>query len=89
MTTTKGRVVQVLGGVVDVEFPPNQLPEVFDAIEIKQEKHEPLVLEVQKHLGNNWVRCVSMDSTDGLQRGAIAYATGNPIMVPVGPVTLG
>ena len=89
MQTKKGRVVQVLGGVVDVEFPPDQLPEVFDAIEIKQENHESLVLEVQKHLGNNWVRCVSMDSTDGLQRGASAYSTGNPIMVPVGPVTLG
>ncbi|MGB9640438.1 MAG: F0F1 ATP synthase subunit beta, partial [Anaerolineales bacterium] len=89
MIAAKGRVVQVLGGVVDVEFPPDQLPEVFDAVEIPREGKEPLVLEVQKHLGNNWVRCVSMDSTDGLQRGAIAYGTGNPIMVPVGPETLG
>lgn len=89
MIAAKGRVVQVLGGVVDVEFPPDQLPEVFDAVEIPREEKEPLVLEVQKHLGNNWVRCVAMDSTDGLQRGALAYATGNPIMVPVGPETLG
>ena len=89
MIAAKGRVVQVLGGVVDVEFPPDQLPEVFDAVEIPREDKDPLVLEVQKHLGNNWVRCVSMDSTDGLQRGAIAFATGNPIMVPVGPETLG
>ncbi len=85
----KGRVVQVLGGVVDVEFPPDQLPEVFDAVEVPRQGKDPLVLEVQKHLGNNWVRCVSMDSTDGLQRGAIAHATGNPIMVPVGTETLG
>ncbi len=89
MIAAKGRVVQVLGGVVDVEFPPDQLPEVFDAVEIPREDKDPLVLEVQKHLGNNWVRCVSMDSTDGLQRGATAFATGNPIMVPVGPETLG
>lgn len=89
MVQTRGRVVQVLGGVVDVEFPPDQLPEVFDAVEVRRENAEPLVLEVQKHLGNNWVRCVAMDSTDGLQRGATAYATGNPIMVPVGLDTLG
>jgi F-type H+-transporting ATPase subunit beta len=89
MVQTRGRVVQVLGGVVDVEFPPDQLPEVFEAIEVPRENADPLVLEVQKHLGNNWVRCVAMDSTDGLQRGATAYATGNPIMVPVGPETLG
>ncbi|MGB9586163.1 MAG: F0F1 ATP synthase subunit beta, partial [Anaerolineales bacterium] len=57
--------------------------------EVPREDKEPLVLEVQKHLGNNWVRCVSMDSTDGLQRGAFAYSTGNPIMVPVGLETLG
>ncbi|MFN3310039.1 MAG: F0F1 ATP synthase subunit beta, partial [Anaerolineales bacterium] len=89
MVQSRGRVVQVLGGVVDVEFPPDQLPEVFDAIEVPRENAEPLVLEVQKHLGNNWVRCVAMDSTDGLQRGTPAYGTGKPIMVPVGPETLG
>jgi F-type H+-transporting ATPase subunit beta len=89
MVQTRGRVVQVLGGGVDVEFPPDELPVVFDAVEVPRENADPLVLEVQKHLGNNWVRCVAMDSTDGLQRGALAYATGNPIMVPVGPETLG
>ncbi len=89
MVQTRGRVVQVLGGVVDVEFPPDQLPEVFDAVEVPRERGESLVLEVQKHLGNNWVRCVAMDSTDGLQRGAMAYGTGKPIMVPVGTETLG
>lgn len=89
MAETKGRIVQVLGGVVDVEFPPDQLPEVFDAVEVPRDNAVPLVLEVQKHLGNNWVRCVAMDSTDGLQRGNPAISTGKPIQVPVGPETLG
>jgi F-type H+-transporting ATPase subunit beta len=89
MARVKGRVVQVMGGVVDVEFPPEQLPEIFEAIEIPRDGGLPLVLEVQKHLGNNWVRTVAMDATDGLPRGVIAEATGAPIMVPVGPETLG
>jgi len=89
MTRVQGRVVQVLGGVVDVEFPPEQLPEIYDAIEVTRSGMSPLVLEVQKHLGNNWVRTVAMDATDGLQRGKAAYATGAPIMVPVGQETLG
>ncbi len=85
----KGRVVQVLGGVVDVEFPNEQLPDIYEAIEVPRDDQETLVLEVQKHLGNHWVRTVAMDSTDGLQRGRPAYATGAPIMVPVGEPTLG
>lgn len=89
MVKATGRVVQVLGGVVDVEFPPEQLPEIYEAIEIPRDGQVPLVLEVQKHLGNNWVRCVAMDTTDGLQRGRPAYSTGAPIQVPVGPETLG
>ncbi len=89
MARVQGRVVQVMGGVVDVEFPPGQLPEMYEAIEIPHDGDLPLVLEVQKHLGNNWVRTVAMDSTDGLPRGATAIATGAPIMVPVGPETLG
>ncbi len=84
-----GRVVQVQGGVVDVEFAEGQLPELFEALEIEREGQTPLVLEVQKHLGDNWVRTVSMDTTDGLQRGVDAIATGSPIMVPVGLATLG
>jgi F-type H+-transporting ATPase subunit beta len=84
-----GRVVQVLGGVVDVEFPPGKLPEIYDAVEIPQDGGEPLVLEVEKHMGDNWVRCIAMDSTDGLQRGRPARNTGRPISVPVGPSTLG
>ncbi len=84
-----GRVVQIQGGVVDVEFADGQLPQLFEAITIERENQEPLVLEVQKHLGDNWVRTVAMDATDGLQRGADAVASGNPIMVPVGLATLG
>ena len=89
MAETTGRVVQVLGGVVDLEFPSENLPEIYDAVEVPRENDDPLVLEVEKHLGNNWVRCVSMGSTDGLQRGVTAIATGAPIKVPVGPTTLG
>lgn len=89
MAQSTGRVVQILGGVVDVEFPVGNLPEIYDAVEIQRSEKEPLVLEVEKHLGNNWVRCVAMDATDGLQRGASAVGTGTPIKVPVGPGTLG
>ena len=85
----EGRIVQVLGGVVDVEFPPENLPEVYEAVDVPRDGKDSLVLEVQKHLGNNWVRCVAMDSTDGLQRGRLAESTGAPITVPVGPTTLG
>ncbi len=84
-----GRVIQIQGSVVDVEFPEGELPDVFEALEIPRGSGEPLVLEVEKHLGMNRVRCVSMDTTDGLQRGLPVTATGSPIMVPVGPGTLG
>lgn len=89
MAQSTGRVVQILGGVVDVEFPTEELPEIFDAVEVPRQNRDPLVLEVQKHLGNNWVRCVAMDATDGLQRGVPAINTGAPIKVPVGTQTLG
>jgi F-type H+/Na+-transporting ATPase subunit beta len=89
MARVTGQVVQILGGVVDVEFPVGQLPNVYDALEVPREGQLPLVLEVQKHLGNNWVRCVAMDSTDGLQRNVPVHSLGAPIMVPVGPETLG
>jgi F-type H+-transporting ATPase subunit beta len=84
-----GRVIQIQGSVVDVEFPGGELPNVFEALEIPREQGGTLVLEVEKHLGSNRVRCVSMDTTDGLMRGLPATATGAPIMVPVGPATLG
>ncbi|GIW10475.1 MAG: F0F1 ATP synthase subunit beta [Chloroflexi bacterium] len=83
-----GRVVQVIGTVVDIEFPPDQLPELYNAIEIQRDG-KTIVAEVQQHLGNNWVRALTMDSTDGLRRGALAVDTGRPIAVPVGPATLG
>lgn len=85
----RGTVVQVIGPVVDIEFPPEQLPEIYDAVEIPGDDDGRLVLEVQKHLGDDWVRCLAMDSTDGLRRGAEALATGAPISVPVGKATLG
>ncbi len=80
--------MQVKGAVVDVQFPPEALPEIYDAVEIQRDGQK-LVLEVQQHLGDNWVRCVAMDTTDGLARGTEAIATGAPIKVPVGPATLG
>lgn len=89
MEKATGQIVQIQGGVVDVEFPPGELPEIYDAVEIPQEEALPLILEVQKHLGNNWVRTIAMDATDGLQRGLSAKATGAPIRVPVGEPTLG
>lgn len=89
MVQTTGRVVQIQGGVVDVEFPVGNLPEIFDAIEIPSDGDLPLVLEVQKHMGDNWVRCVAMGATDGLQRGVEAINTGKPIQVPVGENALG
>jgi F-type H+-transporting ATPase subunit beta len=89
MARLTGQVVQILGGVVDVEFPVGQLPNIYDALEVPREGKLPLVLEVQKHLGNKWVRCVAMDSTDGLRRNLPAHSMGTPIQVPVGPETLG
>jgi F-type H+-transporting ATPase subunit beta len=87
---TKGEVVQVLGAVVDVEFPPDQLPEIYNLVTTRPEGAEQdLALEVEQHLGNNWVRCIAMGATDGLQRGVPAYDTGAPISVPVGDKTLG
>ena len=89
MANANGRVVQILGGVVDVEFPNGDVPQLFEAISVPRADKAPLILEVQKHLGDNWVRTVAMDSTDGLQRGVPAQSTGSPITVPVGPATLG
>src|SRR5437879_5691427 len=91
-----GKVVQVTGPVVDIEFPPDQLPQIYNAIEIPTEgtlasgaSGGRLIVEVQQHLGNDWVRAVSMSSTDGLRRGMPAIDTGSPITVPVGEATLG
>jgi F-type H+-transporting ATPase subunit beta len=86
---TAGRIVQVLGAVVDVEFPREQLPEIHHALEIERDDEESLVLEVQQHRGNDIVRTIAMDATDGLRRGQTAIDTGAPISVPVGPNALG
>jgi len=84
-----GRVIQITGPVVDIEFPAGQLPGIYNAVEILWPDHDPLVCEIQQHLGNNWVRAVAMTTTDGLARGTEVRDTGAPISVPVGAVTLG
>ncbi len=86
---SKGIVKQVIGPVVDIEFPEGELPAIYNAVKIEREHEPTLVLEVQQHLGENIVRCVAMDSTDGLVRGTEAVDTGEPISVPVGPEVLG
>jgi F-type H+-transporting ATPase subunit beta len=89
----EGRVLQVMGPVVDAEFPPGQLPEIYYALTLQNpsinDEPDNLVIEVAQHLGENTVRCIAMDSTDGLVRGQPVKNTGAPIMVPVGPATLG
>ena len=80
--------MQLLGNVVDVEFPPEEVPDIYNAIEVPRDGHR-LVLEVQQHLAGGTVRCIAMDTTDGLRRGMVAYDTGAPITVPVGEATLG
>jgi len=87
--TATGRVVQITGAVVDIEFPAGRLPEIYNAVEIRRPGRDPLTVEVQHHLGNNWVRTVAMSTTDGLARGVDAVDTGAPISVPVGAPTLG
>ncbi len=84
----KGKVAQVIGTVVDVEFPPDELPAIYNAIEIATNGSK-IVLEVQEHMGNNWVRCLALSPTDGLERGAEATDTGVALTVPVGRATLG
>ena len=86
---SEGRIVQVIGPVVDVEFPRESLPNVLDACTIEREDKTKLIVEATIHLGENIVRCVAMDSTDGLSRGMGVSNTGEPISVPVGPETLG
>jgi F-type H+/Na+-transporting ATPase subunit beta len=90
---TQGKVTQVLGPVVDVEFPPGNLPKIYTALRVSNpsisKEEGNLVLEVAQHLGENTVRTVAMDSTDGLSRGVTVKNTGSPIVMPVGKATLG
>ncbi len=84
----KGKVAQVIGTVVDIEFPPDELPALYSAIEVTTDSGK-IVLEAQEHVGNNWVRCLALSSTDGLERGVEAVDTGAALTVPVGKATLG
>ncbi len=85
---TEGRVVQVIGTVVDVEFPPEELPGIYSALYLEN-AGEQLVLEVEQQVGNSWVRCLALGPTEGLTRGAVVHNTGQPISVPVGEPSLG
>ncbi|NNK29528.1 MAG: F0F1 ATP synthase subunit beta, partial [Flavobacteriaceae bacterium] len=85
MAKITGKIAQIIGPVIDVEFKSgSDLPKIFDSLEITKEDGTILVLEVQSHIGENTVRTVSMDSTDGMSRGVEVVATGNPIQMPVG-----
>ena len=84
----KGKVVQVIGTVVDVGFEQNNLPEIFHALELENEG-EKLVLEVEQHVGNSWARCLALGPTEGLARGVEVTDTGSPVSVPVGKDSLG
>ena len=86
MSHSTGNVSQVIGPVVDVSFDTanTTLPNIYDSLEIQKADGSLLVLEVQSHIGEDQVRAISMDSTDGLERGAKVVATGNPIQMPIG-----
>src|SRR5580704_1442752 len=90
---TNGQIIQVLGNVVDIHFGNSALPSILNALLVTNpalgDKAGNLVLEVAQHLGENTVRCIAMDSTEGLVRGMEATDTGAPIAIPVGPGTLG
>jgi F-type H+/Na+-transporting ATPase subunit beta len=91
-TRTEGRVLNIIGPVVDVAFPDDQLPEIRNALEIEREvggKRDTIIAEVAQHIGHSVVKAVCMKPTDGLRRGATAVDTGQPITVPVGDVTMG
>jgi len=85
----QGKIVQIIGAVVDVRFEDGELPQILNALEIKRQDGSRLVLEAQQHLGERTVRCVAMDTTDGLVRGMTVTDLGKPIAMPVGPGTLG
>ncbi len=93
MANNEGLIAQVIGPVVDIDFQDGHLPKIYNSIKIPRKSlegaEEVLIVEAQQHLGENRVRTVAMDSTDGLVRGMKAYDTGEPISVPVGPETLG
>ncbi|HHZ92068.1 TPA: F0F1 ATP synthase subunit beta [Candidatus Poribacteria bacterium] len=85
----QGKVLEVVGARVDLDFSGSELPDILNAVEVERADGSKLVLEIQQHLGENRLRCISMDTTDGLVRGAVATNTGQPITVPVGEGSLG
>ena len=90
---SEGSITQVLGPVVDIEFPPGKLPRIYDAVTVSNpsisKEPDNLILEVAQHLGESNVRAIAMDTTDSLVRGMSAKPTGAPIQMPIGPEVLG
>ena len=86
MSLNTGKISQIIGAVVDVSFEKQgtKMPEIYDALEIKRDDGSVLVVECQQHIGENAVRAIAMDSTDGLRRGMEVVATGAPIVMPIG-----
>ena len=84
-----GRIVQIIGPVIDVQFEEGKLPGIFGALRVRRDDGSAVIAEIQQHLGNNWVRAVAMSTTDGLRRGTTAEDLGGPITAPVGDGTLG
>eukprot|EP01034_Spumella_vulgaris_P000243 gene243-334_t len=85
MSISTGKISQIIGPVIDVKFEnADQLPQIYDALEIRRENGTTVVLEVQQHIGEDTVRTVAMDSTDGLSRGLVVVPTGSPITMPIG-----
>lgn len=90
MSQINGRISQIIGPVIDVYFdvkgedPEKVLPKIYDALRVKRPNGEDLIIEVQQHIGEDTVRCVAMDNTEGLQRGLDVETTGSPIVMPAG-----
>ena len=91
MAQNIGKIVQVIGPVIDISFDQEDghLPQIYDALEVIREGQENLVLECEQHIGENTVRAIAMDSTDGFRRGMKVIATGKPIIMPNGAIALG
>src|SRR6056297_2335487 len=91
MAEIKGKVIQVIGPVVDITFEGtgDDLPNIHDALEIQRKDNNLLIVECQQHIGENTIRCIAMESTDGLKRGMEVRPTGSPIMMPKGEEALG
>ena len=86
MSNNKGKISQIIGPVIDVIFENtnNGLPKIYDALEIQKSSGEKMIVECQQHVGENTIRAIAMDSTDGLKRGMEVEPTGNPILMPIG-----